>query len=315
MSITKYQCSACKRDIEIVDNTNALTLVNSCIITQFCKGNLSKTSTRPGSIVGNNPPLVDGIQDYQKTNRLYSHIQPLPSSSWKITHDLNSNPLTYVYVKSVNNTYTPIDDDDYVVTVIDSNNITIQFADKIVGIAHIISRANAEQPVVFEISQTTQISANGILTIASPVIEDDQSVISYNLAASSPTTNQTTIIPVNFTAHKFEQSVALFNTPWKDVQLVTGNNILYRVRSCRVANLLNSGVEQNSLFYFVDNPNIIMLSSSAPYDNIADISHLVVPVTQTNIAYNRIIDSQVVVQTSEMVDYFPQLTIYKTIYQ
>jgi hypothetical protein len=316
MSITTYNCSACKRSIEIVDNDNALTFVDRCVITQFCKGTLSKVNTKSGSLVSNATDLVDGLQDYIKTDRMYSYTQTLPSSSWKITHDLNSNPLTYVYIKSINNTYTPIDDDNYVVTVLDSNNVIIEFADSIVGIAHLISRGNAEQKIIADQQQTVQGSANGILTIATPVIVNDQLSISYNITSISPVSNTPSTHSVSFLAHKYQNSISLFNTPWKDAQLITWNNSLYRVRSVRISNVLSSGdIQDRSPFYFTDNPDILILLSNSPYTDPVDINKSVYVVQQPTLVYNQFLQGEVVVQQSSVVDSFPGIIVHKTIYQ
>lgn len=320
MSVTLYTCDTCKRELEVVQNDSALSLVQNCVITQGCKGSLYKTGVRPNGVIGKQTPVVEGLSDYKQQGRLFIHEQTLPSSAWVINHDLNTNPIVYTYLKAIDGQYTQLDQDQYVVNIIDQNNITVEFADNSIGIVHIIARPNIDQPPVEAAPvETQQFSANTIWTIASPILEEDELVQAYDITFTSPSNSQSVTVPVEFTAHKKDDNIALFNTPWRNAQLVVWNDKLYRVRSVRITNVTNANpIEDGSPFYFVDNPNIIILSSSAPYETDTDINNKVVYVPdlpQNAFTRNRFNESELVIETGYVTDIFPALQVYKTISQ
>lgn len=322
MSVTIYSCDTCKREIELIENNNSITLVNNCIITQHCKGTLTKTGSRPNGVIGKPTTTVDGLEDFQQQARLVIHNQTLPSSSWLIDHDLDCNPIVYVYQSSKTtdnkNAYTQLSSDQYVLIIENQKSIKIQFADNTIGIVHVIARPNNNNPdPVVDTQQNIQVSANTILTIATPILTDDALVQTFNIAFTSPSTSRTSIVAVSFTAHKFDQSLALFNTPWRNTQLIVWNDRLFRVRSVRITDIINSNIiEDGSPFYFVDNPDAIILTSQSPFENEADVNDDVVyipDIAQNTFSKNQIIDSEALVDVSLLIDYFPKLQITKTI--
>lgn len=321
MSVVIYTCDTCKRDIEIVEKDTVLSLIQNCIITQNCKGSLYKTGVRPNGVMGKPTPVVEGLEDYSKRGRLYVHEQLLPSSSWVINHNLNTNPIVYAYLKAVDGKYKQLDQDQYVVTIDNQDTIVVEFAEKSIGIVHVVARPNVEQPLVTVSDVTTnQASANTIWTIATPVLGyDDELIQSYAVTFTAPSTSQTTTVNIPFTAHKKDTSIALFDSPWRNAQLIIWNDILYRVRSVRITNILSANpIENKSPFYFVDAPDILILTSKSPYESDTDMANEVVYVPdmpRNAFTRNRVSDSELYVETRMITDIFPTLQVYRTISQ
>ena len=320
MAITIYQCDKCSRTIELVESDQQLALVNKCVITKLCKGVLKKSGNRSTGIVGKPTPIVEGLEDYEPKNRLYVHEQKLSTSIWRIKHGMKTNPSVYVYFNTVDSNgkrgYLQLDSDQYVVNLIDNDTITIEFANNSIGVAHLIAGSSVDiDPVISTSVELQQISANNILTIATPIIPNDAAVEIYNMSFVRTTDSAILTYPVSFAAHKYENSLALFNTPWRNTQLITWNSRIYRVRSIRVNTIVNAvGIENGAPFYFTDNPDIIILTSKAPYSDPIDISQFVItPDLLTNLNTTRLSNNELLVDNNIPFLYPPGIKLLKTV--
>jgi hypothetical protein len=274
MSIVVYQCDTCKRELDILRNERGLDTVSRCVITQGCKGSLYQIDEKGTGVFGRPLTDVDGLDNYRQRNVLYIHEQLLSSSSWTIEHGLNSNPSVVVYLDNVTvdgvRSSTILDMDDYVVNFVDGNNITIQFAVGSTGIAHIISRSSNPDTVNFIQQPNTfdQLTANSVLTIGLPFVDDDPKTTDILLNFISPSTSNITSLIVEFTSHNFNGEISLFNTPWQDTDLIYTNGQIYKLKSVRVDSIMSSqDIESGSPFFF-DDTNFIILTSNPPYSSL-----------------------------------------------
>lgn len=322
MAITIYQCDKCTRTIELVESDSELALVNKCIITKLCKGSLKKSGNRSTGLVGKPTPIVEGLDDYEPKSRLYVHEQKLSTSVWRINHKLSSDPIVYVYFNSVDSSgkqgYMQLDSDTYVVNIIDKDTVTIEFANNSIGVAHLIAQSSINiPPTVAAPVELQQITANTILTIATPIIPTDEAIQSYNMSFIRTTDSVVLTGNISFAAHKFNESLALFNTPWRTTQLITWNNRIYRVRSIRVNTIVNTiGIEDGAPFYFTDNPDILILTSKAPYSDPIDISQYVLtPDKITNPNTTRLSSNELLVDNNLAFLYPPGIKLLKTVFE
>lgn len=278
MSISVFQCDTCARSINI-DETSQI-VSSRCVITKYCKGTLRKQFNKSYKH-NNNLTVVDGIDNYEKTSRLYKHTQKLPSSTWNIQHNLNSISNVIIYVNAIVNekqTLKQIDSDSYVILKNEPNLIIVQFENPILGQAHVITSNNTTYTSTKEtVTTLSQLTANGFLTLAVPVSEIDAEKAIFELNFIAPSSNKVTSADITFNAHKYQSSVSLFNTPWKNAQLIVWNDTLYRVHSIRTQNIFNQlYIEDQSNFFFTDPKGSLILTSNNPYEVFADTSQKII---------------------------------------
>lgn len=169
MATIKYKCDICKREIDIVEKPYNLNVFSKCIITNGCRGKLSKLSRNLDNFRSLIPKPMEGVSDYIKRKVFYKHNQNLISTKWKISHNLGTPPAIEIYVLN-NNNYINLNFDDYKVEYIDKNTAHIIFDVPQSGIAHCISRSsvpdyNLESRKDIEMFQVT---TNGIFVFALP---------------------------------------------------------------------------------------------------------------------------------------------------
>lgn len=331
MSVVVYQCDTCKRELDILRNERGLDTISRCVITQGCKGSLYQITDKGTGVFSRPLQDVEGLDNYRRRNVLYIHQQLLSSSVWTIEHNLNSNPSVVVYRDTVNlngsKSSILMDPDDYVVTFINGNSITVEFAVGSTGIAHIISRSSNPDTVDFISEPTlfTQVTSNSILTVGIPLtgnetLEDDPNT-PLPLNFISPSTSEVTRLMVDAIPHKNSQGIiSLFNTPWQDTDTIFVGGNLYKVKSLRVDSIIQSqNLEEGSPFYF-DDTNFIILTSNPPYSPLnVDINkqRVFIPsaIVNTGVGSNsRVTDGQFTIDETQGVDYHPAIKIIKTIF-
>lgn len=327
MGIIVYQCDTCKRDIEMVRNEHGLDTTARCVITHRCHGSLHKIAERPTGVFGKDVKDVPGLENYRPRNVMYQHEQTISASSWKINHKLNAFPSIRVYIDYVDpqghRTHLQMDPDDYVVTNVDQNNVEIDFATTTTGIVHLISRNSTpyESESVEESISYHQISANGILTIAAKVSDQEVNKLTKRINFISPTTSVIQGTNVEFTAHKFEGSIALFNTPWQEKDLINLGGALLKVYSARISDVMHSlNVEEGSPFYISETEDYVILSSMEPFIEGADIDdhNILYPhnIATTSVTANsRTVGNELTIDQTQIVEYHPPIRIIKTIFQ
>lgn len=320
MSVTAYQCDKCKRQLELVDSQQTITIVNKCIITKNCKGKLQLVERKYDGIIGKPSQYEQNIEDYVIAPRLYVHTQVLPASVWKIKHKLSTNPIVVVYVNSNidgKQSYREVPTEDIVVDVVDENNITVYFANNQIGIVHVISRSSIDvDPVAEKHITLNQITSNGILTIGVPIHLATSIQYQTQITIYDPSTNQPLVFTTIFTAHKFNDQISLFDTPWKDAQVVATNGVIYKCYSVRVSNIFGAVTIQNGSYFKIDNSDVIILTSNQPHQLSADIkSHIVIPSSLNNLPINatRFDNFELLVDEDSFILYYPGVKILQTI--
>jgi hypothetical protein len=327
MAVIVYECDTCIREIEIVRNSQGLNTINRCIITNGCKGTLRETSERLNGVFGKSIEDVDGLDNYRSRNILSITSQILSSSSWTISHNLNTDPTTHVYIDSVSITgiksRTLLDPDEYVATYVNHNTTLVEFATSFTGIVHSVSRSS--NPTSPTSSNTEiifgQISANTILTIATDESKTEPPF--RNITFISPSTSVLKTIPVVFTPHKDGTSglLALFNTPWQSVNNISLGGLTYKVRSVRISDILTSNdIEDGSPFHFDLTDDFIILSSKLPLStNIVDVEKdkVIFPesISSSTTSINSVaLGNEIKVDESIIMGYYPSIKIISTIF-
>lgn len=136
MSISVYQCSVCSRKIELLENKKGLDCVDRCIITNFCKGHLTKITSKQEYVTGKRTPIVAGIDDWVQRKSFYQHTQSLASTVWVIRHNLNCDPSIQAF------TGNPPVENSPIIKYIDSNTTQLTFVSSFTGVAHCVARSS-----------------------------------------------------------------------------------------------------------------------------------------------------------------------------
>lgn len=93
-----YKCSVCSRKVRVLTSRDGIDVVQRCTITYGCRGKLSKLTT---AVDINTTPAfpveVPGVRDWFQRKVLYTHHQPIKSSSWTVPHNLSNKPIVYAY--------------------------------------------------------------------------------------------------------------------------------------------------------------------------------------------------------------------------
>lgn len=169
MATIQYKCNICEREIELLEQTQGLTVFSKCIITNGCKGKLNKLKRNPDSKRESFPDPIGNLIDYIPRNAFHEHEQILQNNIWRITHNLKVVPLLQVYIND-NNNLKFVKSDNYQIVVIDKNTIELRFPNVFSGIAQCISRSTVHE---YNLSNKTvenqfQVTKNGLFVFAFP---------------------------------------------------------------------------------------------------------------------------------------------------
>lgn len=169
MSTVTYKCNVCKREIKKLENKSGLTVFSRCIITDGCRGNLNKISVDPDNIRESFPAPVSGIQDWFPRRVFYEHNQNVPSREWIVDHNLSVNPTVSVFSND-SGVISELNQDDYTVSIIDKNSISIAFSSPINGIAHCLAKTSIPNKPSFIVPDVplNQVTGNGFFVFAVP---------------------------------------------------------------------------------------------------------------------------------------------------
>lgn len=302
VAIIRYKCDTCKREIEIPENRRGLEVINRCVITDKCRGELYKIDRKQDFIRGEFPPKVPGLTDYTQRRVLYNHTQAVAATEWFIEHNLGVAPSVQVVIdraitteetqedipcalRSDTETFQQVEITDFDVTITGPNTLTITFTDPESGVAQMIARSTA--PTAVEASTTTETptfqvtSTNTLLTIATlnSTITSNQP-IGVDIVFTPP--GESSLAPISYVAPASVSS----DSPWNDFPTILIQGKQYRVRSF---NAFNSGmtdgtIPDGSSFYInqisdgspkrdITSREVILLLAQSPYDNIDKITN------------------------------------------
>lgn len=169
MATIKYQCSVCKRNVELLEKPSGLNVFSKCIITNGCKGKLNKLSRNPDSQREVFPPPDDGLQDFTQRKSFYKHTQDLQNTVWKVNHNLGVAPVVEVYVNN-NGLLQPLNFDQYQIKIIDKNNLQVVLPTVQSGMAHCIARSTVQSFDYNSIipEKMFQVTTGGLFAFAFP---------------------------------------------------------------------------------------------------------------------------------------------------
>jgi hypothetical protein len=170
-----YKCTVCARSIRVSTNKQGLDVLQRCNITYGCLGKLRRvTLAKEINDTPAFPPEVQGVQDWFQRKVLYTHNQPVQSSTWLLQHNLANKPKVHTYVtRYVDGKEQLVGIDPATEVVIDLNTIQLTFATAESGLAQCIglSSQNATNPsstaIAAPSSEPFQLSSNNAeITIA-----------------------------------------------------------------------------------------------------------------------------------------------------
>ncbi len=286
--IDNYVCNTCKRVIAIENNPTGITTLRRCIITQNCKGTLAKLVSSATNTI---PIDVPGMLNWSQRNALFTYTQTIPAHKWIVKHNMGVVPTVLVYINDTSNNLVPTS--DYVLTILSPFIIQITFIRQQTGTVQcIISSSNPVKAIPITIQQPsiTQVSNNGILTIA---IINNILPITSTLIFTNPTTGISN--DVNF-VYNTELNI---DSPWHDYANVIIFGRIYNLYTIDINDIsITTGSnitinDINGLTYSSD--NVYVLMASPPYSFDDKISSSAIPLNAA--------DSQLVCTNDEIYVY------------
>ena len=247
MAVVTYQCTTCKRSIDLIQNKAGLDWVGNCNITLGCRGALVQLELHPDFIRGSLPPDVLGLKNWAQRQVLYNFTQTVTRQSWVITHDLGTLPSVQVFV----NAPTP-ENPKNTIEVLPSqiiynsdNQLTLILSRAYSGTAQVIARSSnpdllnprprpapTTTTTTLRITSDTTISGvttKGEITIATRLSTIGNPASSINISLLyTPSTGSG--VPETYTA----SPVPSITSPWSDVQRVLFKGKVYTVRTFNV---------------------------------------------------------------------------------
>lgn len=219
MSVIRYRCTDCDREIELIERPQSLETVGRCIITNKCRGNLYRVARLEDYAVGRFPDDVAGLTNWIQRNVVYDFTQSIADSTWTITHNLGVNPSVQVVVDReivVDGvvTSTRVEVQPETITIIDENNLMLTFDRPETGLAQIIARSTRSTELIVEADQGITylpVTVNKILTLG---IDLD--------SGQFPATSETTFtVRLYFLDQEELDSTALESATYKDYEVTT----------------------------------------------------------------------------------------------
>lgn len=238
MSVVKYQCSVCKRTIDLVQNQQGLEWIGHCNITLGCRGTLYQIDVLPDYIRGVPTPDVEGLKNWVQRKVLFNFTQVVARNTWVVTHNLGTAPSVVVFVNQPTQT-----DPNAQVEVLPEeiiyntdDQLTLIFPNQYSGIAQCIARSSNPDllaprptpPVVIQ-APTIQLSNQGTLTIATLISSvgnptNISITLGYTFGSNAITTQLT------YTA----SNVPSNQSPWSDTSVVVIKGKSYAIRTFNI---------------------------------------------------------------------------------
>lgn len=280
----RYSCDTCQREIDLKENVYGVDVASRCIITSGCRGKMYRMPSVRDKSNKDRPATIPGLEEWSQRKVLFTFEQSIKSNLWTVKHNLGIKPVVQVFVvRSLSPTETTLvelDADQYTITIVDSNTLTISFPAAESGTVQCITLTSARNLPPNVVLETTvppvQLTSESTLTIATrrsdPQItfdlifnNEDQTIVTYTDVDDSPT----------------------ILSPWVSANRIFVNGKAYTVRSFNVVaydatvqTSFNSGlVQSNTSFYFdfgtpynraEENLILMALPPFAPADRIYD---------------------------------------------
>lgn len=242
MAVVIYQCTVCKREIELIRNKRGLETVGPCTITHGCRGRLHQQDVRLDFVRGRQVPDVVGLENWRQRKMLYNHTQVLEQQTWVIKHSLGTFPSVQVFVKrplSENQEnleeITPKD-----VWIVDDNTLEVVFEKVESGVAQVLARSSDPdliqpriQPEFAPPIEKMQLTNSGEITVAvkADIIGNINDPISFTMQYR---TADGSLIEQDYVA----DSTPSILSPWRDKDTIVIKGKSYNVRSFQLINQL-----------------------------------------------------------------------------
>jgi len=306
MAIIRFECTVCKREIELPEKKGGLEIISRCIITDGCRGFMNRIEKKDDFIRGEFPPAVNGLADWSPRRILYNHTQTIAATEWRIVHNLGVFPSVQVLVeKSIiigDITEIPcesrgetggtilVEDTPASIEIINRNEILIRFDELQSGIAQLIARSSAldiEDDVIEEESSIIQLTNTEISD--NPTFEAELTIATLNEKINP-------VVPVNVGLEYISPSANISHTyqnigsasvtsPWTDFGEITIRGRFYTVRSfsALISEMRNGIIQNGSSFYFTSltdgtttitnfaQNDMLILLAKDPYANVDKI--------------------------------------------
>lgn len=267
MAVIEYKCTVCKREIEIPENEQGLELIQRCVITEGCRGELYRIGRKQDFLRGSLPSRVPGLVDYTPRRALFNYNQTVRARDWFITHNMGVVPSIQVLIDSAAATavtesdvpcalrgdseaQTQVETLDFTIEIVNGNELILHFESPQSGIAQLIARSTAKEVIETAAAETPtfQLTATGsILTIATlNEIIPEPNNITLDITYLSPD-GITTVV------HTYDIGTsANVASPWDDFETILIQGKRYKVRTfdAFIPEMADGTLPNGSSFYF-----------------------------------------------------------------
>ena len=293
MSVIRYKCTNCNREIELIEQPTGLETIGGCVITNRCRGRMYRLERLEDFAVGKFPSDVTGLTNYIKRNVLYDHTQAIADSVWLVEHDLGVNPSVQVLVNREELidgvvVKSRLEIEPQSITLIDKNNLTIRFDRPESGLAQVIARSSAFTQTVETIDPGITylpVSQSNILTIG---IDCESGQFPAGTTAGLQLVriyylDQQTLDETAFESavyKDYEARSPVSTSAWNDVSEIFVNGQIYTVMTIDIGDpvtdigapsagtvLFQAGTSTSG-FPYDQSPNMVVLLSNPPHQNV-----------------------------------------------
>ncbi len=335
MATITYQCSVCKRKIQKLENKQGLTVFSKCIITEGCHGKLYTIDRNIDNIRETFPFSDSTLMDYTPRKAFYKHFQTVSTRNWRIEHNLLTSPVIVIYSENTDGSLTQLNQNEFIINIIDKNTVNVVFTQNYKGIAQCIARSTTLTPnIPTKTTANIKITSNGILTLSIPEIlvfaPPTPDVVMDNLpfnviiSIEKPSTPKITYSEVISTTIDSNISWA----DWHKILLRKRKNYIVRTKNILTfagfqpllsgkSTLPNGTLIRfekiqfpNSGIDIIESRKLLVLLSNSPYAPIDKIKNKIIDVGEmigTNIDYFTYIDGELYVDSSVIENTYPDI--------
>lgn len=312
-----YECDVCKRAIRLPENPHGMDVMNRCIITKGCLGELHRaTSSITIKSTPSITPAVEGVDDWFQRKALFTFKQDNASQIWIVPHEMGSIPIVQVfltYEDELTHTTSLVETVNFVLEST-STVTTVRFDKPQTGVAQCIALSSTSIEVPTVLTDTLKpITHTGELTIATL-----DSAPSINITLRYTDTNSGSFIDV---VYKSVDNVPSILSPWVSTSNIIANGKKYYVRSFNLVSTpsgeaffaLGAGVTNGRSVTFPSlnstyNTNLILLGTS-PYSIVDKTTDSYVDIGITKVQPLSVIlsNGDLLVETTAIRSTFPPI--------
>lgn len=171
MSTIQYKCNVCKREVELLENQQGLTIVGRCVLTNGCMGKMHPLARNPYNVRESYNYFdseLSELYEFNNRNKFFRHDQINANTIWRIRHNLNNHPFVVVFINT-DDGIEKLDNSSYTINYVDANNLIINLSN-VSGVAHCIARTSNKDSVSssINIEEMTQVTVGGTFSFAIP---------------------------------------------------------------------------------------------------------------------------------------------------